>query len=186
MIKHKQARKALFSTLTLILVVSLSGCTYLLSPNQYSVSSYDTTTGNSAISTTYGSSFFVPARGNGSRYFVGENIQFQIQSPQSGYMTLTAIDPDGATYVFEENVPVRAGQRFSLPSGNKTYSLTPPTGLHRIQAAFSVQPISNSNVIYFVDQNGSVFKVEEPNGFVNPNQVTAEANIVLESHFYLR
>ena len=182
---HK-SKPFVFSFFALALTLVLSGCTYLLNPNQYSISSYTTPTGSQAYSTSYGNSYFVPTRGTGSQYLVGESIQFQAQSPQSGYMTLTAIDPDGSTYVFEENVPVRAGQTISLPDSSKTYSLTPPRGLHRIQAAFSVQPIRNTQVIYYVDQNGSVFHVQEPNGSVSPSQVAAEANIVLESYFYLR
>ena len=183
---QKPLKAAMFALISLIMVIGLSSCTYLLSPNQYSVSSYVSPTGTPVVSTTYGNSFFVPSRGNGSSYVVGEQIRFQVQSPQSGYMSLTAIDPDGVTYVFEENVPVRAGQSFSLPDSSKSYVLTPPRGLHRVQAAFSTQPISNAQVIYYVDQNGSVFRVQEPNGTISPNQVKAEANIVLESHFYLR
>lgn len=188
MTKFTQTSKSfVYGVGALALMLILSSCTYLLSPNnRYSVSSYQTPTGSQAYSTTYGTSFFVPTRGTGSSYLVGEKIQFQVQSPQSGFMTLTAIDPDGSTYVFEENVPVRSGQRISLPDSSKSYSLTPPRGLHRVQAAFSTQPISNSQVIYYVDQNGAVFRVEQPNGTVSPSQVRAEANIVLESHFYLR
>lgn len=184
--KNSQYKRTLLTFAVVVLVSLLSSCTYMLNPNQYSVSSYTNLTGGQqAYATTYSNSYFVPSRGTGSSYLVGEQIQFRGQSPQSGYMSLTAIDPDGTTYVFEENIPVRAGQDFTLPNG-KTYSLTPPRGLHRIQAAFSTQPISNTNVVYYVDQNGSVFRVEQPSGSATPNQVRAEANIVLESHFYLR
>ncbi len=185
----KPSKAIVYSILTLFIGISLSGCTYLVSPNQYSVSSYTTPTGSQAYSTNYGNSFFVPTRGTGSSYLVGESIQLEVRSPQSGYMTLTVIDPDGRSYIIGEgtatpytNIPVRAGQSYSV-SG---LSLTPPVGLHRIQAAFSAQPITNTNTIYYVDQNGSVFQVEQPNGATSANQVKAEANIVLESYFYLR
>jgi len=185
----KAIKPLIYTFLTAIVSLALSSCTYLLNPNQYSVSSYQTPTGSPAYSTTYGNSFFVPTKGTGSSYTVGESIAFQVRSPQSGYMSLTVIDPDGSTYVLGQgtntvyqNIPVRAGEQYSM-SG---FSLTPPRGIHRIQAAFSTQPITNGNVVYYVDQNGSVFRVEEPNGNVSANQVRADANIVLESYFYLR
>ncbi len=182
--RFKTLSYALVSTL---LVVTLGSCTFTTNPNSYSISSYTTPTGSQAVSTTYGNSFFVPSRGNGSSYLVGESIRFNVQTPQSGYMTLTVIDPDGVTYVLEKNIPVNAGQRGSLPGSGKSYTLTPPRGVHRVQAAFSSQPITNTNVIYYVDQNtGSVFRVENGSGSVTPNQVRAEADIVLESHFYLQ
>lgn len=187
----KATKLAVYTLLTLFLAISLSSCTFMLDPNQYTVSNtnYSTPNNSRTNSTNYGTSYFVPTKGTGSTYVVGESIQFEVKSPQSGYMTLTVIDPDGSSYIIGQgtttpytNIPVRAGQSYSVAG----LSLTPPGGLHRIQAAFSAQPITNTNTIYYVDQNGSIFQVDQPNGSTSVNQVKAEANIVLESYFYLR
>ena len=82
---------------------------------------------------------FVPTRGTGSTYSVGDPISFQVRTVEDGYITLTAIDPDGSVYVFARNIPVRGG-RVEVISGlspRQRFVITPPTGLHRVSAHFT-------------------------------------------------
>lgn len=53
---------------------------------------------------------FTPNRGIGSTYRVGDPISFRIRTVEDGYVTLTAIDPDGSVYVFARNIPVSGGR----------------------------------------------------------------------------
>lgn len=81
---------------------------------------------------------FQPTRGRGSQYYVGENVEFRIVTDRSGYVTLTALDPDGKVYVFERNIPVQAGTNYLPAAGARhVYSVNPPLGLQRVRASFT-------------------------------------------------
>jgi hypothetical protein len=92
---------------------------------------------------------FVPTRGTGSTYSVGDPISFQVRTVEDGYITLTAIDPDGSVYVFARNIPVRGG-RVEVISGlspRQRFVITPPTGLHRVSAHFT--PFATNERVQF-------------------------------------
>lgn len=92
---------------------------------------------------------FEPTRGSGAIYGLNENIAFRVVSNQTGYVTLTAIDPGGSVYPIIRNVYVRAGESRIIPnSGDRvTFSLQPPRGLHRVRASFTPSATSG-RVVY--------------------------------------
>ncbi|MBX3139746.1 MAG: DUF4384 domain-containing protein [Trueperaceae bacterium] len=91
---------------------------------------------------------FRPTRGAGSSYYPGENVEFRIVTTQSGYVTLTALDPDGRIYVFERNIPVSAGATYlPLAGARHVYTVNPPRGLQRVRASFT-STATDGNVRY--------------------------------------
>ncbi|MBX3145017.1 MAG: DUF4384 domain-containing protein [Trueperaceae bacterium] len=92
---------------------------------------------------------FRPTRGSGATYFVGESIEFMLRTTTSGYVTLTAIDPDGRVYVLARNVFVEGGRNIlPTPSQRVTYSAGTPRGFHRVRASFTSNRTSESSVSY--------------------------------------
>ena len=92
---------------------------------------------------------FTPNRGIGSTYRVGDPISFRIRTVEDGYVTLTAIDPDGSVYVFARNIPVSGG-RVEVITGlspRQRFVITPPTGLHRVSVHFT--PTATSERVEF-------------------------------------
>lgn len=91
---------------------------------------------------------FRPTRGVGAVYRVGEQIEFLVTTNQPGYVTLTAIDPDGTVYVLSRNIRVQGGSTV-LPTVEQrvTYNAAPPRGFHRVRASFTSGPTSGS-VVY--------------------------------------
>lgn len=91
---------------------------------------------------------FRPTRGVGAVYQVGDQIEFLVRTNQPGYVTLTAIDPDGRVYVLSRNVPVQGGTTV-LPTAEQrvTYTAGPPRGFHRVRASFTSGRTSG-NVVY--------------------------------------
>lgn len=88
---------------------------------------------------------FQPTRGEGATYYVGEEIEFAIRTTQPGYVTLSAIDPDGAVYVFSRNIQVGTGQTIlPLPSQRVAFSAAPPRGFHRVRVHFTPQRTDES------------------------------------------
>src|SRR5690606_24238931 len=81
---------------------------------------------------------FRPTRGVGAVYGVGEEIQFLIQTSSPGYVTLSAIDPDGRVYILSRNIAVPGGS-VVLPTADQrvTYNAAPPRGFHRVRASFT-------------------------------------------------
>jgi len=72
-------------------------------------------------------------------YRVGDLVSFRIRASQPGFVTLTAFDPDGTTYVIARNVPV-AGNRIETipePFGRTTFVAAPPAGPHVVRAHFT-------------------------------------------------
>lgn len=81
---------------------------------------------------------FQPTRGAGASYRVGEQIEFRAVVNQSGYLTLSAIDPDGRVYTFARNLPVSRGVNYlPAPSDRVVYTAGPPRGLHYVRASFT-------------------------------------------------
>lgn len=93
---------------------------------------------------------FAPTRGEGSTYRVGEEIAFTVQTSADGYITLTAIDPDGLVYTFARNLFVRGGQvtTISGPSSREVFTIEPPRGLQRVRASFTPSRTDTSRVTY--------------------------------------
>ena len=81
---------------------------------------------------------FRPTRGVGAIYNVGDEIQFLIQTSSPGFVTLTAIDPDGRVYVISRNVAVAGGTTI-LPTAEQrvVFNAAPPRGFHRVRASFT-------------------------------------------------
>ena len=92
---------------------------------------------------------FVPDRGVNSTYRIGDPIGFRVRTTQDGFITLTAIDPDGSVYVFARNIAVRGG-RTTVIDGlgpRQRFVLTAPEGLHRVVAHFT--PRATDEVVSF-------------------------------------
>jgi hypothetical protein len=81
---------------------------------------------------------FRPTRGVGAVYGVGEEIQFLLQTSSPGFVTLSAIDPDGTVYILSRNIAVPGGS-VVLPTAEQrvTYNAAPPRGFHRVRASFT-------------------------------------------------
>ena len=92
---------------------------------------------------------FEPDHGRGSIYNTNERIRFRIRTNQSGYVTLTAIDPDGGIYPLSRNIYVRAGINTIIPTPDMQieFRAAPPIGLHRVRASFTPNP-TDGRVIY--------------------------------------
>lgn len=91
---------------------------------------------------------FAPVRGEGATYRVGQQIQFRLRTRQSGYVTLTALDPDGSVYTLARNLRVEAGRTNILPGpeGRVAFVAESPTGLHRVRASFTRERTQTSRV----------------------------------------
>ena len=91
---------------------------------------------------------FRPTRGVGAIYNVGDEIQFLIQTSSPGFVTLTAIDPDGRVYVISRNVAVAGGTTI-LPTAEQrvVFNAAPPRGFHRVRASFTSTRTSET-VVY--------------------------------------
>jgi hypothetical protein len=114
-----------------VLALLVSACTIYVRPG--TVSDVDVDLSDVIVD-------FRPTRGEGSTYYVGEEIEFYIDTTQSGYVTLSAIDPDGSVYVFSRNIPVGPGRTvLPLPSQRVAFSAAPPRGFHRVRAHFTPQ-----------------------------------------------
>ena len=82
---------------------------------------------------------FEPNRGSGATYFVGDEVSFRVRTNRDGYISLTALDPDGRVQTFARDVYVRGGETTVIPSRDASYVFTvePPRGLQRVRAAFT-------------------------------------------------
>jgi hypothetical protein len=80
-------------------------------------------------------------------YRVGDRVTFRIATAQPGYVTLTAIDPDGSVYVIARNVRVEGGGRTQVIPGPDTriaFVAVPPTGRHAVRAHFTPRRTAES------------------------------------------
>lgn len=133
--------------LGLALSLLLSSCTITFLPGDVSVS------GNvrfgielSNVITT-----LQPDKGAGSSYRIGDNISFVVRTNQSGYITLTEIDPFGNVDTFGRNIPVSAGTNIiSGPDNRSQFAIgsSSVSGLHRVRASFTPSPTDLSRVTY--------------------------------------
>lgn len=85
-----------------------------------------------------------------SSYRVGDSVAFRIATATSGYVTLTAIDPDGSVYVIARNVRVEGGGRTQVipgPDARIVFVAAPPTGWHAVRAHFTPRRTAES-VVY--------------------------------------
>ena len=133
----------------LALVFSLAGCAIVVEPwpNHWTIST-STTVRVSAIQE------FRPNLGHGASYRVGDPISFRIRTSEDGYVTLTAIDPDGSVYVFARNIPVRGGRSEIIdgPSPRQGFWIAPPTGPHVVSAHFT--PGRTDGSVVFIGVRG--------------------------------
>lgn len=127
----------------LLLAVSLTACTVYVRPGPPVPGPIGVPLDNVITS-------FQPTRGPGAVYYLGENIQFRIRTNQSGYVTLSAMDPDGRVYVLARNIYVPAYRTTIIPTPDMrvTFSAAPPTGFHRVRASFTSSPTSPGEVRY--------------------------------------
>lgn len=74
-----------------------------------------------------------------SSYRVGDSVSFRIRTRQSGFVTLTAFDPDGQVYVLARNVEVRGNwtETIPAPSGRTRFIATSPVGTYVVRAHFT-------------------------------------------------
>ena len=127
--------------LALVLAMALSACTVYVRPGgpvRVDVPLDDVITS------------FAPTLGAGATYYVGDRVEFTIRTRESGYVTLSAMDPDGRVYVFARNIYVPAYQTVILPTPEMrvSFSAAPPRGLHRIRAAFTSSRTDPGHVHY--------------------------------------
>lgn len=130
-----------FAPLVLLLTVALSACTIYVRPGGPVAVGVPL---NNVIAT------FEPTRGAGATYHVGDSVDFRIRTRESGYVTLSAMDPDGRVYVFSRNIFVPAYRTVILPTPEMRVSFTaaPPRGLHRIRASFTSGRTDPTHVHY--------------------------------------
>ncbi|MGL4612132.1 MAG: DUF4384 domain-containing protein [Trueperaceae bacterium] len=139
-------RKAIGLFIVFVITLGLSACRVVVTPADVSVNA----TVRFGIEVSPVIQRFEPTRGSGSSYGVGEAIAFQILTDRSGYVTLSAIDPDGSVYVFARNLYVTGGQPTTLSGLNSrtVFTLQPPRGLHRVRASFTPSPTTSSANAY--------------------------------------
>lgn len=77
-----------------------------------------------------------------SVYRVGDRVSFRIETRGPGYVTLTAIDPDGRVYVIARNVPVtgRGVEQIPVAGSRVVFLAVPPTGRHVVRAHVTPAP----------------------------------------------
>jgi hypothetical protein len=136
--------KKLFIVLTLALSVVLTSCRVTITPGTVSVNA------RFGIELSPVIQVFEPTRGSGANYFVGDSVSFRILTDRSGYITLSAIDPDGAVYVFARNIFVRGGEVTTISGvdSRTIFTLQPPRGLHRVRAAFTPSQTNTATFTY--------------------------------------
>lgn len=109
------------------------------------------TRGNYRITLSNIIDVFEPTRGRDAVYGVGEEIRFRIRTARDGYVTLTAIDPDGFVYVLgPRNVYVPRGVTTTLPAArdNIRFTAAPPRGFHEVRASFTPSPTDTTVTVY--------------------------------------
>ena len=128
-----------------VLGLVIAGCRVVVTPGDVSVR----TTVRFGIEVSPIIQVFEPTKGSSSSYRVGEAIAFRILTARTGYITLSAIDPDGTVYVFARNILVQGGVRTSISGvdSRTIFTLQPPRGLHRVRAAFTPSA-TNAAVTY--------------------------------------
>jgi hypothetical protein len=129
-----------------VLALLLTGCRVIVTPGNVSVGA----SFRFGIEVSPIIQIFEPTRGAGANYRVGDAISFRLLTDRSGYVTLTAIDPDGSVYVLVQNFYVQGGVTTTIsgPNARSIFTLQPPLGLHRVRAAFTPSPTSTASITY--------------------------------------
>lgn len=161
-----------------LLALALSSCAVYVTPGDVSVNGRV----RFGISVSDVIQTFEPTRGTGATYYVGEEIAFRVLTLQDGYLTLSAIDPDGTVYTLARNLYVRGGrvQVIEGPDSASVFSLVPPRGFHRVRASFTPNPTSGRvsyRGVYGEDAWSRAIRAD-----VDPYEVRD----VAETNFYLR
>ncbi len=89
---------------------------------------------------------FVPDRGEGANYKLGEYVRFSFNLTQPGFITVVSADESGI-YELERNQPLGAGPR-NLPlkmdvnakGESAAYRISPPTGIQRVILLYTDVP----------------------------------------------
>jgi hypothetical protein len=89
---------------------------------------------------------FVPDRGEGGNYKLGEYVRFSFSLTQPGFVTVISADNDGI-YELERNQPLGAGPH-NLPlktdvnakGESAAYRISPPTGIQRVILLYTDVP----------------------------------------------
>jgi hypothetical protein len=139
-----RARNTVRATLLAFVVLLLGACTITFEP----VVEVRTRPPHAAPSALI--ERFEPNRGIGATYYVGDPISFRIRTSVDGFVTLTAIDPDGSVYVFARNIPVRGGRNEVIAglSRRLTFVVDPPAGRHFVRASFT--PTRTSERVVYI------------------------------------
>ncbi len=133
--------------LTGLLVSLLSSCTVTFIPSDVSISGRV----RFGIELNDVISEFRPDRGSGSSYRIGDSIGFVIRTNQSGYVTLTEIDPFGNVETFGRNIPVGMGTTIiNGPDARSEFAIgsNSVSGLHRVRVSFTPSPTDLTRVTY--------------------------------------
>lgn len=132
------------------LVALLSACTVTFVPGETTVRTRVEGRVSFGLELSDVIEVFEPTQGHGSTYYVGDTISFRVRTNQDGWLTLSAIDPDGFVYVFARNLFVEGGRTriISGTSPRTEFVLTPPRGFHRVRATFTPSRTDEGRVTY--------------------------------------
>ena len=128
--------KRVFGLGLALLALTLASCTLYVSPND-DVSVRGRVRFGIEVNDVI--QVFEPNRGAGATYFVGDEVSFRVRTDRDGYVTLTALDPDGRVQTFARDVYIRGGETTVIPGRSAAYVFTvePPRGLQRVRAYFT-------------------------------------------------
>jgi hypothetical protein len=98
---------------------------------------------------------FVPDRGEGANYKLGEYVRFSFSLTQPGFVTVIAADSSGI-YELERNLRLGAGTR-NLPLNtdvnakgeSAAYRISPPVGVQRVILLYTDVPGPGKNDVKF-------------------------------------
>ena len=165
-------KRVTFTVAAALLALLVSACTITVRPGGVGGSDYPL---NTVIEE------FRPTRGGGATYNIGDRIEFRLVVNQPGFITLSAIDPDGRVYTFARNVPVQRGVNFLPTPGQRVvYTAGPPRGLHYVRAAFTSGRTNNS--VTYTGRYGN----GEWNSAINLEIRNVPVRDVLETTLYIR
>lgn len=169
--------------LALALLVALGGCTIYLTDGETSVRSSVRGRITFGVPLNDVISYFAATRGEGSTYYVGDSIAFDIRTNRDGWLTLTSIDPDGYVHTFARNIFVRGGSTRTIegPDARHIFTVDPPRGLLRIRASFTSGRTDPSRVQYR-NQRGEEAWTQSISVDVRPY----ETRDVVETHIFVR
>lgn len=88
--------------------------------------------------------------GGASVFREGEDIAFAIRTRERGFVTLTALLPDGEVRVVASDVPVAGGVTTVLDGSSfgSRFVVGPPSGNHRVRAVFTNGPTGTGSAVF--------------------------------------